>query len=213
MILQGYIFTYLYILLILFITYFLSEKIKIKKIITRKIVHIGVTFCWIIMNYFFKCTIHMIIPPITFIILNYVSYKKSLFKGMENNNSLGTIYYPISVLIMALLTYFNNDLSPAYAIGLFCMGLGDGFAPLVAGFLKSKKIINNKTVTGTLTVLIISILVALIFNLYFNLDFNIFKIIIIGISAAIIELVGVKGLDNLYLPLGIFLVVYILGVI
>lgn len=212
MIIKGYLFTYLYLIFILIFTYFLSEKLNIKKMITRKVTHILVTFCVVIMFYYFKYSIHMIIPPITFIILNYISYKRNIFKGMEDGNSLGTVYYPISVFIMSLLTYLNNDLAPAYAIGLFSMGLGDGFAPLVAGYLKSRKIINNKTIIGSLTVLIISSLVALFFSYYFRLDYNLLKILIIGISASLIELIGIKGLDNLYLPLGIFLIVIILGV-
>ncbi len=212
MIVKGYLFTYLYLIFILIFTYFLSEKLNIKKMITRKVTHILVTFCVVIMFYYFKYSIHMIIPPITFIILNYISYKRNIFKGMEDGNSLGTVYYPISVFIMSLLTYLNNDLAPAYAIGLFSMGLGDGFAPLVAGYLKSRKIINNKTIIGSLTVLIISSLVALFFSYYFRLDYNLLKILIIGISASLIELIGIKGLDNLYLPLGIFLIVIILGV-
>lgn len=212
MIIKGYLFTYLYLIFILVFTYFLSGKLNIRKKITRKVTHILVTFCVVIMFYYFKYSIHMIIPPITFIILNYISYKRNIFKGMEDGNSLGTVYYPISVFIMSLLTYLNNDLAPAYAIGLFSMGLGDGFAPLVAGYLKSRKIINNKTIIGSLTVLIISSLVALFFSYYFRLDYNLLKILIIGISASLIELIGIKGLDNLYLPLGIFLIVIILGV-
>ncbi len=212
MIIKGYLFTYLYLIFILVFTYFLSRKLNIRKKITRKVTHILVTFCVVIMFYYFKYSIHMIIPPITFIILNYISYKRNIFKGMEDGNSLGTVYYPISVFIMSLLTYLNNDLAPAYAIGLFSMGLGDGFAPLVAGYLKSRKIINNKTIIGSLTVLIISSLVALFFSYYFRLDYNLLKILIIGISASLIELIGIKGLDNLYLPLGIFLIVIILGV-
>lgn len=212
MIIEGYVFTYLYIVLILFITNILSEVFKVKKIITRKIVHIGVTFSYFIMHYYFGYTIHMVILPITFVVINYISYKKNIIKGMENKESLGTIFYPISVLIMATFTYFNSRFDSAYAIGLFCMGLGDGFAPLFAGFFKSKKLINNKTITGSLTVLIISLLVAYFFGIYFNLDYKIIDILIIGFSAALIELIGVKGYDNLYLPLGIFIVVIMLGV-
>ncbi|MDD4188080.1 MAG: hypothetical protein PHX04_04945 [Bacilli bacterium] len=154
----------------------------------------------------------MIIVPITFVIINYISYKKNFFKGIESKESLGTIFYPISVLIMATITYFNNTFDPAYAIGLFCMGLGDGFAPLFANFLKSKKIINNKTITGSSTVLIFSSLVAFFFGIYFNLNYEIIDILIIGFSASLIELIGVKGYDNLYLPLGIFMIVIMLGV-
>lgn len=213
MIWLGYLLTYLYLLLILLIANVLSEKFKVSKFITRKIVHIGVSFCFFIMYYYFKFTIHMIIPPITFIILNYLSYKKNIFKGMEDEHSFGTIYYPISVFIMALLTYFNNNLVEAYAIGLFCMGLGDGLAPIIAHYFKSNKIINNKTIVGTTTVLIASILVVIFFNSFYNLDFNIFKIMIIGLSASLIELIGIKGLDNIYLPLGIFLIVWLLEVV
>ena len=213
MILLGYLFTYLYIIFILLFTIFLNKKYNVKKDITRKIIHILVTFSWIIMNYFFKYTYHMIIPPLTFIIFNYISYKYNFLKSMENSESKGTIYYPVSVLLMAIFTFYNNNFAPAYAIGLFCMGLGDGFAPLIANSIKSKKIINNKTVSGSISVLIITLIVVLIFNYYFNLNFSLFEFLTIAVIATLIELIGVKGLDNLYLPLGISFLVYILGVI
>ena len=213
MILQGYLYTYLYLILILILSYFLSEKLNVQKMITRKIVHIMVTFCWIIMNNFFHYSIHMIIPPLSFIGLNYLSYKLNIFKGIEDGKSNGTIYYPISVFIMSLMTYLNNNLAPAYAIGLFSMGLGDGLAPLIAKYVKSKKIINNKTITGTLTVLIVCSIVSLTFSAYYNLNYNIFYILFIGIAASLIELIGTKGLDNLFLPLGMFFIVILLGVI
>lgn len=213
MIWLGYVLTYAYLLLILLIANVLNEKFKINKFITRKIVHIGVSFCFLIMYYYFQYTFHMFIPPLTFIILNYLSYKKNIFKGMEDENSFGTICYPISVFIMSLLTYFNNDLVGAYAIGLFCMGLGDGLAPIIARNFESKKIINKKTLVGTITVLVVSLFVVFFFNSFFNLDLNIFEIIIIGISASLIELIGIKGLDNVYLPLGIFIIVWLLEVV
>lgn len=210
MIIKGYIFTYLYLGLILICTNILSKKID--KIITRKITHILVTFTFLIMYHYFKFNIHMIIPPITFIILNYISYKKNIFKGIENKESLGTIYYPISVLIMAILTYFNNNLIAAYAIGLFIMGIGDGLAPLTSKKFKSRVLFNNKTLVGTITVFISSLIILFIFNSYFMLDMSLIKLLIIGVNAMIIELISTKGYDNLFLPLGVFLIVILLGV-
>lgn len=211
MIIKGYILTYLYLLLIIYISKILNEKFKIDKIYTRKFVHIYVSLVWIIMYYYFKDSYHIIIPPLTFILINYISYKKNIFKGMEEKESLGTIYYPISIFIMALLTYINNEFYPYYAIALFCMALGDGIAPIIANKFKSKIIYNNKTIFGTLTVFIISIIITIIFNYYFELSFDILKILLIGLSAAILELIGIKGLDNLTLPLGLFIILILIG--
>lgn len=211
MIIKGYILTYLYLILIIYLAKIFNEKFKIDKIYTRKFVHIFVSFVWIIMFYYFKDSFHIIIPPLTFIVINYISYKKDIFKGMEEKDSLGTIYYPISLFIMALLTYLNNELYPYYAVALFCMALGDGIAPIIASKFKSKVIYNNKTIFGTLTVFVISVIITIIFNLYFELDFNILNILLIGLSASILELIGTKGLDNLTLPLGLFIILVIIG--
>ena len=213
MIVLGYLLVYLYLASLLLIAYALNKYFKVRLIITRKFVHIMVAFVWLINYYFFGTTIHIIIPPITFIILNYLSYRKNLFQGIEDGNSLGTVYYPISVLIMAIITYFVPEFYLAYGIGIFCMGLGDGFAPLVAGYLKSRQIINNKTLTGTATVFIMAVLIAVIFNSYFQMGYQLFKLIIIGVAAAGLELLGIKGLDNLYVPLGVSIIVFFLGVI
>jgi len=156
----------------------------------------------------------MLVPPLFFVIMCLVAYKFKLFDlFLSDGEFLGIVYYFISILVLASITYLHNDFIYAYGIGVLCMGLGDGFAPLVAGFLKSKHIVENKTITGTFTVLIITGVVVYSFNCFLNLDFNIFKIIIIGISAALLELVGKHGLDNLYLPLGVASITYLLGVI
>lgn len=212
MIIRGYISIYLYLGIILLVADILKKKYNVKETLTRKIVHISVSFCYVILFAYFKNTIHLIIPPITFIILNYISYKKVLFKGMElEDKSLGTVYYPISVFILALITYFYNGFYPYFGIGLFCMGLGDGFAPIIAEKIKSKKIYKDKTLSGSLTVFIISILITLAFNSMFVIGYSISDILIIGVGSFVLELIGIKGLDNLYLPLGIAFLSFSLG--
>ncbi len=178
MIIKGYIYTYLYLFLVLLISLILNKYFKVRTKITRKLVHIFICPCWIIMYHFFGTSIHMIIPPITFIIINYLSYKYSLIKSVEDGTkSLGTIYYPISVVIMALVSYYVHSFYYAYGIGYFCMAFGDGFAPLVAGYLRSRKIYNNKTLVGSLTVLIISLIVLCISTIIYLLTF--FKYLVI----------------------------------
>ena len=81
----------------------------------------------------------------------------------DGSGNLGTIYYPISVFIMALVTYFVPEFYGAFGVGLFCMAFGDGFAPLVAGYLKSRQIYNHKTISGTATVFAFSLVIIIIF--------------------------------------------------
>ncbi len=214
MIIKGYILVYGYLAFLIIAAYILNKYFKISNIITRKLIHINVSFCYIIFYKYFKDSFHMIIPAASFIIINYISYKKNIFKGMETDDkSLGTIFYPISVLIMVIISYFKPEFFPYFGIGLFCMAFGDGLAPIVARYLKSKIVYNNKTLAGTITVFLVSIIVTLIFNYIFSLNLNILFIILIGGFSSILELIGINGYDNLYLPLGVSIFSFILGVI
>ena len=78
----GYLFTYIYVFFILIILGILKSKKIIKEQTSRKLVHILMGFTWIIMNYFFKISIHMIILPITMVLFNYISYKFNIMKSM-----------------------------------------------------------------------------------------------------------------------------------
>jgi len=214
MIIKGYLLTFLYFAIVSGISLSFRRVFKVRNIITRKSTHILASLVWFIMYIYFGTSIHMIIPPLLFVIMSFISYKYKLFElFLTDGEFLGIIYYFLSILILASISFIHNEFIYAYGIAILCMGLADGFAPLVAGFLKSKDIVKNKTITGTLTVLVVSILVVYLFNYYFAMDYNIFKIIIIGIASALLELIGRQGLDNLYLPLGVAAVTYFLGVL
>ncbi len=211
-ILLGYILTYTYILLILLVTSLLHTKFHVKEEITRKLVHIFVGFSWFIMVYFFKTSIHLIIPPLTFIFINYFSYQKNLLKSMEKKekNSLGTIYYALSFTILACLTYFYHSFLPFYGLGVLTMAIADGLAP----FIGSKSLIKigstSKTYLGTIFIFLSTIIIAFSFNYAYSLGFTIPKYLIFGLSASILELIGSNGTDNLTLPLGLAMIASIL---
>ena len=208
----GYIFTYLYLILILTGTTILKTKFNYKEETTRKIIHIMVGFSWFIMVYFFNTSYHLIIPPLTFIFINYLSYKKDIIKSMERkeNKSKGTIYYALSFTILALITYLKPDFLPYYGIGVLTMALGDGIAPFLSFNYKLEIGHTKKTITGTLGVFILALIIASIFNNYFILNYNVINIFTIAISACILELIGFHGFDNLTLPLGLSLIAYLL---
>lgn len=200
-----YIITFFYIFIILFISAVLKNKKIISEETSRKMVHILVSFAYIIMYKIIYININIVIIPAIFILINFISYKKNIFKGMEitSRKSMGTIYYPMSMTIMALITYFYPDFYPYYGIGLFIMAFADGLAPIIASKFQSRKIFNeNRSVNGSITVFITSIIIILIFNRVFNLDISLIKIVLLGCISMFLE--GVSGkYDNLILPIGI----------
>jgi len=208
----GYLFTYLYVFLLLGISALLKKVFHVNSEATRKVVHIGCGFSWFIMAYFFKTSWHLLIPPITFVILNYISYKKNTFSGMEreDKSSMGTVFYPISMTIMSAYTVFiDSSFLPYYGIALLCLSLSDGFAPIF-GRIKTgnRKLINNKSFWGSLSVLLVTMAVICVMSLL-TVSFSWWQILLAGIFACILELIGKNGYDNIYLPLGISFLLYI----
>lgn len=208
----GYLLTFTYIFLVIGISAILKEKNIINEEDSRKIVHIFVSLSFIIMYIYLKDTIHFIIPPLIFILLNYLSYKKNIFTAMERkqDNTLGTVYYAFSLFIMALLSLICKNYIYSYAIGIFCMAFADGLAPIISSKIKSKKLYRKKTVSGTLTVFIMTLLIVVIINKVFLLNYDVYKIILVSFVSAILELFSRRGLDNLTLPLGLSLLSYLI---
>ena len=209
----GYLLTYIYVFVILIILGIMKQKKIISGQTSRKLIHILMGFTWIIMTHFFKTNIHIIILPITMVIFNFISYKFNIIKSMEqeNKDSKGTIYYALSFVILAIITYDYPPFLPYYGIGVFTLSIGDGLAPFIGKKWNKYKITNtNKTYAGSLTVLLSTILVVSIFNSYYHLDLNIIKIILLGLISIPLELINIKGSDNLTLPIGISLIAFFL---
>lgn len=214
-IVMGLVLVYAYVFSILGLTGFLKKKFNISDNSSRKIVHVMVSFCFLITYYFLGYSWFGVIPPFSFVILNYISYKKDTFNMMEiheGEKTLGTVYYAISFFILAVISCVYNNFMIPYGIGVFCMAFGDGFAAIVGRFFVKYniKLINNKTLAGTLTTFIFSFGVALIMNYIFKIDYNIIEITLIGIASALLELCSAKGYDNLTVPLFTALISYVL---
>ena len=198
----GIFISIAYIFFIIFISSLLSKK---HSELSRKVVHIGVCNWWIIVILFFNNMILTCIVPALFCIINFISYKKDIFKSMERDDkkSLGTVYYAISCLVLTILSFlwFKNRL---YAgIGLFAMGYGDGLAALAGTNFKSKKIVifgNEKTVIGSITMFVASFIAISILALCFN-QFSILGILIVSAVATLIEAISPFGLDNITVPI------------
>lgn len=208
-ILLGYIFTYSYLFIVLVGTNLVQKIFKFDKEISRKIIHILVGLSWFIMVYYFNTSWHLIIPPFTFIIINYISYKKRIFSSMERDNkdSKGTIYYALSFTILASLTVLNKEFLPYYGMGVLSMAIGDGLAPFIGKLSIDKIGKSDKTYAGFLTIFTCTFLIMLMFSNYYLLNYGFIKLWVLSLISSLLELFGGKY-DNLTLPLGIALITF-----
>lgn len=155
---------------------------------------------------FFNNAIWACIVPFSFIIINYISYKKDLIKAMEREkpDGLGTVYYAISLFVLAIVTFgfLNNP-----AIGLcatFVMGYADGLAGLVGRKMESKQYQikdSKKSVAGSLTMLLVTFFILSLYMILVKIEFWPIKSAFISLVITIIEAVSIKGTDNLTVPM------------
>lgn len=170
---------------------------------SRKFIHIGVSNCWIILMIFFDNIYLACIPPAVFILLNYISYKYNLVKSMEREDekSLGTVYFPISLLILVLIT-FSLDMTYIGAVGILVLGYGDGMAGLIGKKYGKIKVYKNKSIQGSAAMFVASLIVSFIILSIFTPSIAIVGSLILAILATAIELFTPRDLDNLTVPLG-----------
>lgn len=210
----GIVVSYLYIGFVL-----VGAKLFEEKEMARKFIHIMLGNWWFIAMYFFTNVWFAIFVPITFIIINYVSYKQDLIKVMEREqqDGLGTVYYAITLLILVIMSFGIYQKPQFGLIPNLIMAYGDGFAAVVGKLVKSKIYQigeTKKSIAGSFTMFMISF-IFIIGYLIFKQIFIFWQIILIGfimaIVVTIIEAISVKGIDNISVPVIVLLMFLCIG--
>lgn len=202
----GILISFVFVFAVIGLSTLLSNKGLLDGEGSRKFIHVAVCNWWIIAMLTFDTALWACFVPLMFVFINYFSYRRNIFKAMERNGSagdLGTVYYAISLLVLAYLT-FTYHVAYIGAIGILIMGYGDGFAALIGkkyGKYSFKKYGLDKSLEGSLTVLAFALLISLLFFGLFAPSQLLIKTLAIGIAATIIELISPNGFDNLTLPL------------
>jgi dolichol kinase len=131
----GLIASYVYAFGMLFLVEAIGRRLKWPLDFTRKIIHIGAgLWIWGLLALFEHWTIG-IIPFATFIVLNYVFYRRQAFKAMDSAESTpGTVYFAISITVLFALLWRTDgspDRVPIAAAAVMAMTLGDALASIV----------------------------------------------------------------------------------
>jgi len=210
MILFGYILIFLYIFLLIFILgRFLKEKFNVET--SRKIIHIMLFGVWVLIDIFLKDTVHQIVIPLVFLVLNSLSYKFNIYKSIErtDDNHLGTVYFAIVISIVMGLSYFFPHFYYHSGIAIACLTFGDGFAALVGYNINSTKIHNNKSIAGFIACIVSTICILLIYKKIYYPQLTIVTVLVLAILSALLEMVD-YGLDNFSITFGTFVVSFLL---
>jgi len=212
----GIIVSFAFIFLIIGISTLLTNKRIISGEGSRKFIHIGVANWWIIAMIFFDNPLWASIVPALFILINYISYKKQIFRAMERGEGkgdLGTVYYAISLFILAIIT-FSEGMNPYVgAMGILVMGYGDGFAAIIGErFGKHSFTVMNskKSLEGSAAMFVVTFFVALIISFLAGNSCTWLLPISLAMIATLVEIFSPYGTDNLTVPLVTSLAYYYL---
>ena len=215
----GIIISYLYIGLVI-----IGAKIfeRRGKEASRKFIHIMLGNWWIIAMYFFTNVWFAIFVPATFVIINYLSYKKDIIKVMERDeqDGLGTVYYAVALLVLAIITFGIFKQPGLGLVPTLVMAYGDGLAAVIGKSIKSKKYKlgeTKKSLAGSLTMFIISTL--LIGGYLWLMHSTIFwkaahwplVACLMGFAITGLEAVSGKGWDNITVPLATLAMLILIG--
>ena len=204
----GIIVSYLYVALVI-----MGGKIfeKRGKEASRKFIHIMLGNWWAIAMYFFTNVWFAAFVPATFIVINYMSYKKDLIKVMERDeqDGLGTVYFAIALLILVIVSFGIYKQPSLGLVPFLVMAYGDGLAAVIGKKIKSKKYKlgdTKKSFAGSLTMFIISTILIggyLAFNLgttfWFGTHWPVVAALA-GFAITALEAVSGKGWDNITVP-------------
>lgn len=203
--LYGLIASFLYIGVIIATSTLFS---KVSKEASRKFIHIMLSNWWIIAMVFFDNMWFAALGPAIFVVINFLSYKFNIIKVMEREDEekdgLGTVYYALSLLILALITFGPLQNPTIGLVGVIVMGYADGMAAIVGKSIKSPEIKlngNKKTIAGSATMFVVTLIIVSGALVYFGVANWFLKALIMAIIATIVEAVSVKGTDNITVPL------------
>lgn len=171
---------------------------------SRKFVHVGVGM-WVVGTVLlFTDWRWAIIPPLSFIVLNYISYRAELFKSVEiaDKRNLGTVYFPISFALIIALFWAKPEVVVA---GLMPMTWGDAAAGVIGhkwGKHRLQGVPGGKSVEGSAAMLLFSFVSVALVLLAADFGGQALAVAaVVAVVATVVEALTPWGLDNLTVPI------------
>ena len=162
----------IYILLVLGLATLVAKYTEGASENSRKLVHILVGN-WVFLLPLFTDLWAVLLVPAVFVVVNSLSLRYKLIPAMErDDDSLGTVFYAISMLLLSGAGYLMEQPLLPY-VGLLSMTYGDGLAPITGkrwGKRKPFRFATDKTLVGTVTVGLVTLVITVVAILVFEGD-------------------------------------------
>lgn len=226
----GLVLSYVYAFGMLIVVESAGKRLRWPQDITRKIIHIGAgMWVWGVL-YFFDTWWAGVIPYTTFIVMNYVFYRRGTFEQMDDaESSPGTVYFALSIALLFTLLWRTGegavDRAPIAAAAAMAMTWGDALASLVGrGIGERSYTVFGHTRTWEGSAVMVAASFAVIFLTLWLVPGSAFSpysrvlgagtAVVIALPAALaaglLEGISPAGLDNLTVPLGTALALFVL---
>lgn len=190
-------------------------KFGIDKRYTRKLVHILIGAEWFILYHTVGVGVHFFLVCLLFTLSLAIEYRMKFLPAMSSSgdNAPGTVYYGASMTVLSFASIFIPDLIFPFGIAVLCTSLGDGIGGIVGSSVKRRnsKIYREKTLFGTVSMLFVSFVSIFLFSLAYGYRISILSIFLLALFAASVELVSLRGLDNLTVPISTAILAYVIS--
>jgi uncharacterized protein (TIGR00297 family) len=203
--------SYGYIFLFILLAGWLSGSGRLLPRTTRKVVHIGVAHWWLILMFGLHTPLLAVAGPVSFVVMNLVSLRYQLFKGMEaepGSRNYGTVYFPVTLVVLVSLVNAGVIQPWEGGLGVLVMGWGDGLAAVIGSRARGgvfQVFGSTKSLLGSATMLVASFVVALVFLRLFLPETGLASLVLraagVAVFATLVELMTPFGVDNLTVPL------------
>ena len=201
------------LLLLVVLSDILNKKFNVKGKITRRFVHIGVGLIVCTTPFTLKGWLPPAVLATIFLLANLLAIKMGLMKGIHSTKriSYGTVFFPMSYLILILLFWKNHP--EILIVSMLLLSITDPLAAIIGeryGERFNTYLYDKKSYRGLYSVFISSFILSFLTLILFNnrgiyIDLSSIDILLTSLAISFVavpaEAVSIKGTDNLSLPL------------
>lgn len=187
--------------------FFIGCKLPIANTeVKRKITHIMVSLWWVILSIFFSYSYNLLFVPVVSYITIYLLSKYNKGLSLDRNDNVKEYGVPLYFIgmfgLLIIINCFELDLKTGVVFTIPLI-FGDSAAAICGKKYGHKHLLGwfkPKTIVGSCAMLIVSTLSLLLYDTFIGSSYNYYDLIIISVIATIIEMISIKGIDNLTIP-------------
>jgi len=202
------ILAFVYVFVAIGLGELLRRSLHLSQGFTRKFIHVAVGMISIPTVLMFQSLYWAILPPLVFVVINYLDYRFGLIQAMmsSDRSTLGTVYFPISFAAILVL-FWGNPSAPTthphlIVAALMPMTWGDALAAVVGeriGRHRYTILGHMRSLEGSFIMLVVSA-VATWLALGSLPSSAAYVALIVACGATLIEAISPWGIDNLTVP-------------